>query len=221
MKIDSFVDGKSGDYDASGMKKDIPTMMEIGDKVVSLDLINCRFVCDLDRCKGVCCVDGESGAPLEAGETETLDREYPNIRPYLREEGNRAIAKQGTWVVDTDQETVTPLVEGKECAYAVFEGDIAYCGIERAWEAGVTSFRKPVSCHIYPMRVKNYRGFTGMNYDRWKICDPAREHGEKEDVPVFRFLREAIERKYGEEFYRKLEIISRNVGQKPDDNIEL
>ncbi len=197
------------------MKKDIPTMMEIEDKVVSLDLITCRFVCDLDRCKGVCCVEGESGAPLEAAETRILNEEYTRIRPYLREEGNEAIGQQGPWVVDADRESVTPLIGGRECAYAVFEEGIARCGIEVAYESGATSFRKPVSCHIYPMRVKNYRGFTGMNYDRWKICDPARELGEKLDVPVFRFLREPIERKYGKAFYRKLEMISRNVGQKP------
>jgi len=196
-------------------------MMEIGDKVVSLDLITCKFVCDLAKCKGVCCVDGESGAPLEAEEADILEKEYPNIRPYLREEGNKAIEKQGSWVMDIDRETVTPLIDGKECAYAIFEAGITRCGIEKAHEAGATAFRKPISCHIYPIRVKTYRGFTGINYDRWKICDPARAFGEEKDVPVYRFLRDAIERKYGREFYRKLEIISRNVGQDPDENIEI
>ena len=192
------------------MKKDMPTMLEVGDKVVSHDLITDRFVCNLARCKGVCCVEGESGAPLEEAETGILKREYRNIKPFLREEGNRAISKQGTWVVDADRESVTPLVEGRECAYAVFEGGIARCGIEKAWEAGATPFRKPVSCHLYPMRVKKLSGFTGMHYDRWNICDPAREYGEKQNVPVFRFLKEAIVRKYGEDFYRQLEIIEQN-----------
>ena len=214
-KIDRFVNCFLPD-----MKKDLPSMMEIGDKVVSLDLITNKFVCDLDKCKGVCCVNGESGAPLEAGEVDILDAEIANIRPCLREGGNRAIDRQGTWVIDTDKENVTPLIDGKECAYAIFEDGIARCGIEKAWEAGATSLRKPISCHIYPIRVKKYRGFTAINYDRWKICDPARSCGENNDVPVYRFLREAIERKYGEEFYRKLEIISRNMGRKPDREID-
>ena len=192
------------------MKKDIPTMIEIGDKIISLDLIRRKFVCDLDTCKGVCCVDGESGAPLEEEEVEILDREIESIFPYLRPEGKKSIQKQGTWVVDADREKVTPLIEGKECGYAIFADGIARCGIEMAWEDGATTFRKPISCHIYPIRVKDYKGFAAVNYDRWSICDPARVHGEKLGIPVYRFLRESIERKYGEEFYKKLEIISNN-----------
>ncbi|MFC2115109.1 DUF3109 family protein [Bacteroidota bacterium] len=203
------------------MKKDLPTMIEIDDKVISLDLIEKKFVCNLDKCKGVCCVDGESGAPLEDAEVELLDDEYESIRPYLRSEGSMSIDKQGTWVIDTDREKVTPLIDGKECAYAIFEGDTAFCGIERAFEAGATSFRKPISCHIYPIRVKRYKGFTAVNYDLWPICDPARSFGEKKDVPVFRFLQEAIERKYGTGFYKKLEIISRSVGQNPDEQVKI
>ena len=196
-------------------------MMEIGDKVISLEIITQKFVCDLDKCRGVCCVHGESGAPLESGEVDILDRDIGKIRPYLRDEGNRTIYKQGAWVVDADKETVTPLIEGRECAYAIFEDGIARCGIEKAYEQGATSFRKPISCHIYPIRLKRYRGFTAMNYDRWAICDPARDCGNQKNVPVYRFLREAIERKYGEEFYKKLEIVSRNVGQVPDPQIEV
>jgi hypothetical protein len=203
------------------MKKDVPTMMELGDKVVSLDLVTERFVCDLDKCRGVCCVEGESGAPLEEEEVELLEREYGKIKPFLRKEGQEAIAGQGTWVIDVDKEMVTPLIQGKECAYAIFEMGIARCGIEKAYEEGFTSFRKPISCHVYPVRVKLYRGFTALNYDRWPICDPARECGRKLDVPVYRFVREALERKYGKDFYRKLEIVSRSVGQAPDRGVEL
>lgn len=202
------------------MKKDISSMIEIDDKVISLDLIREKFVCDLEKCRGVCCVDGESGAPLDEDEVEILEKDYEKIRSYLREEGRRAIEKQGTWVVDADQEMVTPLIDGKECAYAIFEEGIARCGIEKACEAGATSFQKPISCHIYPIRVKKYKGFTAVNYDRWKICDTARIYGEKKDVPVYRFLREAIERKYGAGFYKKLELVSRTMGQRPDEQIE-
>ncbi len=216
MKIDKFVY-----LFLSNMKKDVPTMIEIGDKVITLDLITEKFVCDLDKCNGVCCVYGESGAPLEPEEVDVLEKEYKNIAPYLTKDGNRAIEKLGTWVIDADNETVTPLIEGRECAYAVFEGAIAKCGIEKAFEAGATTFIKPISCHIYPIRVKKYNDFTALNYDRWKICDSARSCGEKKDVPVYRFLREPIIRKYGEEFYQKLEIVSRKIGQNPNTQIEL
>lgn len=187
-------------------------MMEIGDKVISLDIITEKFICDLGRCKGVCCVEGESGAPLEQEEADILDEEYPSIAPYLREQGNHAIEGQGKWVIDADKETVTPLVDGKECSYAIFENGIARCGIEKAWEAGASSLRKPISCHIYPIRVKPYSGFTALNYDRWKICDPARECGGKKDLRVFRFLQDPIERKYGSDFYQKLERVAGTIG---------
>lgn len=191
------------------MKKDVPSMIELGDKVVSLDIIREKFVCDLAKCKGICCVEGESGAPLEDDEVKLLKAEYDKIRSYLREEGKKAIARQGTSVRDADQEMVTPLVGGKnECAYVLFENDIARCGIEKAWEEGATGFRKPVSCHIYPIRVKNGINLKAVNYDRWKVCDPARVHGERENVPVYRFVNEAIERKFGADFFQKLQIIS-------------
>ena len=184
-------------------------MVEVGDKVVSLDIIREKFVCDLSKCKGICCVEGESGAPLEDDEVLSLAKEYDNIRPYLREEGREAIEQQGTAVRDADDEMVTPLVGGKhECAYAIFEDDIARCGIEKAWEEGATGFRKPVSCHIYPIRVKNYHSLKAVNYDRWKVCDPARLNGERENVPVYCFVQDAIGRKFGEDFFQKLQIIS-------------
>jgi len=117
------------------MKKDVPTMIELGDKVVSFDIIREKFVCDLAKCKGICCVEGESGAPLEEDEVKLLEDEYDKIRPYLREEGIKSVEQLGTSVLDADQEMVTTLVDGKnECAYAIFDNDIARCGIEKAWE---------------------------------------------------------------------------------------
>ena len=161
-------------------------MIEMGDKVVSLYIIHEKFVCDLAKCKGICCVEGESGAPLEDEEVALLKNEYPKIRPYLRSAGRKAIAQQGTAVRDGDQEMVTPLVGGMyECAYAIFEQGIARCGIEKAWEDKATDFRKPVSCHLYPIRLKNYSSLQAVNYDRWKVCDPARLKGENENTPVF------------------------------------
>ena len=194
-------------------------MIEIGDKVVSLDIIREKFVCDLAKCKGICCVEGESGAPLEDDEVILLEEEYDNFSPYLREEGRKAVENQGTAVRDVDQEMVTPLVGGKhECVYAIFEKDIARCGIEKAWEEGATGFRKPVSCHIYPIRVKNYNNLKAVNYDRWKVCDPARVNGEMENVPVYRFVKDAIARKFGVDFYQKLQIIADGLDVDMDNN---
>ena len=193
------------------MAKGLPTMVEIDDKVISLDVIENRFCCDINKCKGACCVQGESGAPLDDDEVKILDKEYPAFRDFLRSEGNRAIEEQGTWVLDSDGEMVTPLVNGKECAYAIFENGIARCGIEKAFEEGKTDFRKPVSCHIYPVRIKRYNAFKAVNYDRWPVCDDARSHGEEKNICVFRFVREGIERKFGADFYQKLEILSSQV----------
>jgi hypothetical protein len=195
----------------------IPTMIEIDNTVVSLDIVEKKFVCDVSRCRGYCCVHGASGAPLENGEAERLEKAYPDIKPFLRREGIRAIDKQGTSVIDLDGEVVTPLVDGKECAYAVFEKDIARCGIERAYEQGATEFNKPLSCHLYPVRIKKYNSFEAVNYDRWQICDPARELGQKMNVTVFDFTLKALIRKYGQDYCDKLEIARKEFVNQEDD----
>ena len=186
-------------------------MVEIDDMVISLDVVEKRFFCDLASCKGVCCVQGESGAPLDDKEVKILEDDYPSFKRFLRPEGIEAIETQGTSVIDVDQDMVTPLINGLECAYAIFEDGIARCGIEKAFEEGVTGFRKPVSCHIYPIRVKRYEQMTAVNYDQWPICDDARTMGQNKDVPVFRFVRDAVERKFGSDFYKKLEILSDQI----------
>lgn len=186
-------------------------MLQIDDKLISLDLLEKKFVCQTRQCKGACCVTGDSGAPLSEEETDLLYKEYPHIAPFLREEGRRTIEQTGTHVIDVDHEEVTPLVEGEECAYLVFEGEIAVCGIEKAFLAGQTTFRKPISCHLYPIRIKKYPSFLALNYDRWDICQPAREAGEKLDVPVYVFLKEAIIRKFGLEFYEELTAASEHL----------
>ena len=183
------------------------SLVEIDGTVLSLDVLEKKFVCDTQKCKGRCCVHGESGAPLEDGEAEILERIYPQIKKFLSRKGIESIEALGTSVVDTDNERVTPLVSGRECAYAVFRNGIARCGIEEAFEQGATDFRKPVSCHLYPIRTKNLHEYEAVNYDRWSVCDPAREHGRELDVPVFRFVREALVRKFGEDYYDKLESV--------------
>ena len=181
------------------------SMIEIGDTIISRDLLHNAFVCDLAACKGACCVEGDSGAPLEEDERAILDKEYEAIKPYLLDEGRKAIDRQGSSVIDSDGDLGTPLVEEGACAYAIFENGKALCGIEKAWKAGATAFRKPISCHLYPVRVSSYSSFQAVNYHRWKICDPACQLGAQLEVPVYVFLKDALIRRFGLKWYHELE----------------
>lgn len=181
-------------------------MIEIDDKIVSLDLLRECFACDLGACRGACCVEGNAGAPLEMDEVDTLEEEYENYRPYMTPEGVAEIERQGFMVVDSDGDYTTPLVGDAECAYSYCENGVTLCAIERAWAEGRTQFRKPVSCHLYPIRVVNFsNGTVGLNYHRWDVCAAARMCGKREGIPVYRSLREPIIRRFGEEFFKALE----------------
>lgn len=193
-------------------------MLQINDTIISLEILSEEFVCNLTACKGACCVEGDAGAPLEKAELKILAKEYPNIRPFLRAEGNAAIEKQGTSIKDVDGEWVTPLRDGKECAYTVFEADgTAKCGIENAWKAGKTDFRKPISCHLYPIRTKKYKEFEAINYSRWHICSEACTLGRSLKVPVYRFLKEPLIRKYGQMWYDQVEIAALELAHSDSD----
>jgi hypothetical protein len=180
-------------------------MIQIGDKIISRDLFKNHFICHLEKCEGNCCVLGDSGAPLEDAESEKLSDELENILPFMRAEGKRAVKEQGAWVIDSDGDKVTPLIGREECAFVVFEETIARCAIEQAYEHGAVSLRKPVSCHLYPIRVSRLNKGIALNYHQWSICEPARILGKREGVPVFRFLEEAITRVFGKEFFLELE----------------
>ena len=182
-------------------------MIEIDDKIVSIDLLREGFACDLSKCKGICCVEGDSGAPLDIDEVDLLEEEWENYSPYMTEEGRRAVEEQGFMVVDVDGDYTTPLVDNAACAYASEENGITFCAIERAYREGKCGFIKPISCHLYPIRVKRFRnGSVGLNYHRWAVCSSARECGKRLGVPVYKGLKEPIIRAFGEEFYRQLEL---------------
>ena len=183
-------------------------MIEHRGTLISEDLFEKRFVCDLNACKGACCVEGESGAPLEPEEAEQMKKLWPKYRSYIPEKGRQAVAEQGFSVIDEDGDLVTPLVDGnKECAFTIFENGIALCGIEKAWKDGKIPFRKPISCHLYPIRIEKLKFHEGLNYHKWKLCKPACTCGAKLDVPVYRFLKDALIRKYGKQWYAELEDI--------------
>lgn len=181
-------------------------MIVNGHILVSDDVISEEFVCNLAKCKGACCVEGDAGAPLEAAELPVLESIYQQVKPYLSEKGRKTIEEEGVYVRDAEGDFTTPCVDGnKECAYVVFENGITQCAIEKAWADGKIAFKKPVSCHLYPIRVTKNKDFEALNYDRWSICAAACTLGAQLHVPVYKFLREPLIRKYGEAWYDALE----------------
>jgi hypothetical protein len=188
-------------------------MIEIGRTMIATALLDQKFVCDLTACKGACCIHGDSGAPLEQAETEILEAIYPAVKPYMVPAGIAAVEEQGKWVIDSDGDYVTPLVGGdKECAYVYFDDKgTALCAIEKAWKEGKIDYQKPVSCHLYPVRITSYKRFDAVNYDEWEICAPACACGDKLQVPVYRFVKTALIRKYGEDWYAQLEEADRFI----------
>ena len=181
-------------------------MIEIDDKLVSEDVLEKKFVCDLSACKGECCISGDAGAPVDEDEAAILDDIVKDIKPYMRKEGVEAVEAQGAYVVGFNNELETPLVNGAECAYVTFDDKgTALCAIEQAHIDGKVDFKKPISCHLYPIRLKEYETFTAVNYDVWDICSDACSCGSKLDVPVYKFLKEPIKSKFGNAFYEQLE----------------
>ncbi len=180
-------------------------MISIDKTVLSDDIADNCFMCDLEKCKGACCVEGDLGAPLEKSELKILDEIYEKVAPYLTTEGREAIIHQGKYVFDEDGEFSTPTINGKECAYAVYDDrGILKCAIEQAWMDKKIKFQKPISCHLYPIRITKYESYDALNYDRWDICLTACELGKTKKIPLYRFAKKALIRKYGEEWYEKL-----------------
>lgn len=186
-------------------------MVQIENVLVSFDVFEKKFCCDLSRCKGVCCIEGDSGAPLEKSEKKKIERNYPEIKIYMKPEGIDAVDRLGFSVLDQDGDLVTPLIDNCECAYAIEENGVCWCAIEKAWTEGKSDFRKPQSCHLYPIRIKKYPEFEALNYNKWDICACARQKGEQEGVPLYRFLKEALIVKYGEEWYGQLEYTANEI----------
>ena len=189
-------------------------MIEIDNTLISEEILENNFVCNLDACKGACCVEGDAGAPVEDDEVEILERIYHKVAPYLSEQGRKAIEAQGTAVRGSDGEWETPLINGGECAYVVRdEKGIVLCGIEQAYREGKIDWKKPISCHLYPIRLKTYPSFVAVNYERWSICKDACILGRKLQVPVYKFVREALIRNFGEEWYEQLEAAEKMINE--------
>ena len=179
-------------------------MIQVEDKIISMEIFEKYFICDLNACKGACCVEGDSGAPLTVEEEKKLNNIYEKIKPYMREEGISEIEKQGVVVYDSEGDLTTTLVNNRECVFVIEKEGVNLCSIEKAYLDGKIDFKKPISCHLFPIRVKEYRDFDAVNYEKIKICEPACECGSKLEVPVYAFLKESLIRKYGEDWYQKL-----------------
>ncbi|MFM6976648.1 MAG: DUF3109 family protein [Sphingobacteriaceae bacterium] len=184
-------------------------MIEVAQTLVHEDLIAEKFVCNLNQCKGACCIEGDAGAPLEKKELAILDEIYPEVKPFMTAKGISVIESEGTYVKDFEGDYTTPCIDtNKECAYVIWENGITKCAIEKAYEAGKINWKKPISCHLYPIRITAYPEFDVLHYDRWHICSSACSLGAELKVPVYQFLKDPLIRKYGKDWYEELE---RNV----------
>ena len=194
-------------------------MVEIEDKIISDELFEKKFVCDLQKCKGGCCVQGDSGAPLKSIEIKDIAKSLSTIKSEMSPKGLNAIKKNDFYYVDSDGDKVTKLVNGRECVFVVFdENNIAKCSIESAYRKKKINFNKPISCHLYPVRVKKYDSFTAVNVDSWHVCKPACVCGIELNVPVFKFLKDAIVRSWGLDFFIQLDSVYDEFFNKKNQN---
>ena len=197
-------------------------MIQIDDVVVSLDVLREKFLCDLSACKGECCIEGDAGAPVELDEVEKLEEVLPVIWDDLSPEARAVIDRQGVVYTDCEGDLVTSIVNNKDCVFTCYDDKgccycaiekafRCYCAIEKAFREGKTDFYKPVSCHLYPIRVGDYGPYKAVNYHRWDVCKAAVLLGRKENVPVYKFLREPLVRKFGEAWYCELELAAEEL----------
>lgn len=187
-------------------------MVQIGDVVVSLDVFREKFLCDLHACKGTCCIEGDAGAPVEMEEVEKLEEVLPVIWEELSPEARETIERQGVVYTDEEGDLVTSIVNGKDCVFTCYdENGCCYCAIEKAFREGKCDFYKPISCHLYPIRVSDYGPYKAVNYHRWNVCKAAVLLGKKENLPVYRFLKEPLIRKFGEDWYAEMELVAEEL----------
>ncbi len=187
-------------------------MIIIDDTLISEDLKSICFSCNLVQCKGNCCVEGDAGAPLEEEEIAFLEDSFDEIKPYMAKGGLEVVEQTGVFDYDVDGEYVTPLVNDRECAFVRFENGISYCAIEKTWLEKKINFRKPISCHLYPVRLSKLTHHTAINYDHWGICKTALLKGKQDNMPLYKYLKIPLIRKFGERWYQKLEQAIENGG---------
>ena len=187
-------------------------MLQIGKTIISLDVIQKKFCCDLEKCKGGCCVDGDSGAPITEEEAEQIEQMYPYFEEYLSIQNRDEILKQGFSITDFEGDLVTPIIGKNECVYTFVDwAGITKCAIEKAWFEKRIAFRKPVSCHLFPIRISEYKRFDAVNYQELDICKAGQLCGEKHEIPLWKYLKEPLIRKYGQAWYDEFTITAENI----------
>jgi hypothetical protein len=192
-------------------------MIKVGEVLVSDDIKDVEFVCNLEKCKGACCVEGDLGAPLEQDELPVMKEIFEKVKPYLTPDGLKTIEEQGTYVLDEDGDFSTPVIEGRECAYAHYDQQgVLKCGIEQAYLDGKIEYRKPISCHLYPIRIIKKKSLEAVNYHKWSICSDACKLGKSLKVPLYKFLKDPLIRKYGESWYQELVSAIENSSSEKD-----
>jgi len=187
------------------MSKNIPPILQIGDILISGDIISERFCCDLDACHGICCVEGTAGAPVDMDEIAQIENSTEVVWSDLSASAQSVIDRQGVAYTDREGDLVTSIVNGKDCVFTCYDNGCCLCALEKAWRTGKTSFKKPISCELYPIREKRFDGgLIGLNYNRWNICRDAVKKGQELDLPLYRFLKEPLIRRFGQEWYDEL-----------------
>ncbi len=188
------------------MTKTLPPILQVGQVLLSSDIVTCCFCCDLEACRGACCIEGESGAPLLPDEVALLEQVLPEAEPLLSEPARRLIARQGVSYTDADGDLVTSIVNGKDCVFTCYdEQGCCYCAAEKCFRQGRTAWPKPISCALYPIReTRLSSGQTALNYHRWSVCAPAVRRGNQLGLPLYRFLADPLVRRFGQEWYDEL-----------------
>ena len=183
----------------------VPPILEVGGVLLSSDILTEYFCCDYEKCKGICCVEGDAGAPVTLDEVTAIEESVDTVWPDLSASAQSVIDKQGVAYTDKDGDLVTSIVRGKDCVFTCYDGDSCLCALEKAYRSGKTRFCKPISCALYPIREKRFKGgLIGLNYHRWDVCKDAREKGKALGLPVYQFLKEPLIRRFGEAWYKEL-----------------
>lgn len=191
-----------------GRLKERIKMIAIGDTIVSFDVINEQFLCDIASCKGACCIEGDCGAPLTLDEVGILEEILPVVWNDLSEAAKKVIDKQGVAYADIEGEMVTSIVGNKDCVFTYQEDGVCKCAIEKAHNEGKTTFKKPISCHLYPIRIQKYKQFTAVNYHKWDICSAACVLGKRQKLRMYQFLKEPLIRRFGSDWYNELVVVA-------------
>ena len=187
------------------MVKDLPPILDVGGILISSEILTERFCCDYEKCKGICCVEGDAGAPVTLDEIAGIEDALDTVWSDLSAQAQSVIDRQGVAYTDQEGDLVTSIVRGKDCVFTCYDGDSCLCALEKAFHSGKTNFCKPVSCALYPIRVKEFgNGVVGLNYNRWKICEDAIKKGQALDLPLYQFLKEPLIRRFGEAWYQEL-----------------